>query len=1178
MTDALKLEPLSFPLTGLQLIEASAGTGKTYTITALYLRLLLGLSEASDGKPLGPEQILVVTFTEAATEELRDRIRSRISEARRAFQRGQAADPLIQTLVDSYPERERAVALLEMASRQMDEAAIFTIHGFCQRMLRQHAFESGGLFETELITDETPWLRQALLDFWRRTLYRLPDGIGVQLLSHWPTPDELLSELRAYLHTPQLQLRPNLADNDLVAAYRRRAEQLQAFRSVWRQNQDDLAALIAGSGVNKRSYTKKRIPEWLAKVDEFVAGEGEPSKDQRKALERFSQPQLDEASASNPPQHTLFEQVEALLAGEVPLREMILQRAFGQVQRSLAQAKAEQRLLAFDDLLSGLDRALQSDGQGLLAQAIRSQFPVALIDEFQDTDPLQYRIFSSLYTDRPGCGLIMIGDPKQAIYAFRGADIFTYIQARRSVAQPYTLDTNWRSTQAMISAVNRLFQQCPAPFIYDADIPFQPVRAAGKADKTPMTQAGRPLPALQFWHCDQLLSRGDYRSRYAAATACEIERLLAGDVQIGQAPLQAGEIAVLVRDRYEADAIRDALAERQIPCVYLSNRDSVFASAEAVDLYRILLAVQEPNDERALRAALACPLLQLDVPALETLNSDEQAWEAAVNEFGEYRDCWLRLGVLPMLHRLIHRRQLAVQLLQQPGGERRLTDLLHLGELLQQASTRIEGLAGLLRWLVDQLHQAGGAADDQLLRLESDRNLVTVVTIHKSKGLEYPVVFLPFASDFRAARSAFFHDEGLPVWSLDNNEEDLAKADGERLAEELRLLYVALTRAVYRCYVGVTDLKVGNARSSQLHRSALGHLLQRAERELPDALAALDGEAHGIAVDEPPQSVQQAELFASAEQSPAAELQARRFDGQINRDWRLSSYSALSQGGAHSGGHGAAAVAPEVVMPGLDLEVAAERLEQPVSDDEQDSIYSFPRGARAGTFLHSLFEELSFDRQGDDEAADWLAHQLVNEGYDPDQNGRWQSVLLQLRHDVLQADLDGNGLRLAGLSDDDRQVEMEFMLPVERLDAGRLNRLLRQHDPLSGRAGELQFEQLKGMLKGFIDLVFRVDGRYYIADYKSNHLGDRPEDYSGESLAQAMIEHRYDLQYQLYSLALHRLLAQRLPDYQPERHFGGVFYLFLRGMQAGSGNGVYFSRPDSVLIEQLDRMFHGGAE
>ena len=1169
MTNVLPLEPLTFPLKGMQLIEASAGTGKTYTITALYLRLLLGQGDISD-TPLGTDQILVVTFTEAATEELRDRIRSRIVDARNAFLLAEVSDPFLAQLKQNTTDITQALKLLEQAIRQMDEAAIFTIHGFCQRMLKQHAFESGSLFDNELTQDDQSLIRSAVIDFWRNVVYPLPEALSALVMQQWANPDGLMKEIRGLLNR-SVKLTPNLADIDLAQAFVERQLALNAFKQGWCENTDDLAELIKNSGVNKRSYTKANIPKWIAQVDEYAHSEHlEPSgKKLLTALEKLSVSGLQEKTPEGAqcPEHEIFEQIQNLLQGEIPVKEILLGRALDEVHKRLAKVKAQYQVQTFDDLLTDLHHALHGQSGTSLADAICDQFPVAMIDEFQDTDPLQYGIFSTLYKDINRHSLIMIGDPKQAIYAFRGADIFTYIQARRQVPQTYTLDTNWRSTTPMVAAVNYLFETADSAFIYDDDIPFMPVKAADKGQKRLSIQEQVP-PALTLWHqaCDEPLNNAQYLATYAQATAAEIDHLLSGDAEIDGRKLEGCDIAVLVRDRFEAEEIRRALAVYEHPCVYLSNKDSVFKSAEAQELSLLLSAIENPLNDRAARAALATEFMQLDMQALDALNHDELAWEKVITEFSEYREAWSKRGVLPMLNQLISQRNLAALTLEQSAGERRLTNVLHLAELLQQASAEREGISGLIRWFNERIAQPEGGSDEQILRLESERNLVSIVTVHKSKGLEYPVVFLPFACRFKEQKSAFYHDEsGAAILDLKAEPEALAEADKERLAEELRLLYVALTRAVYSCYIGISHIKIGNSKKSRLPDSALGYLLLQSGIELDEALQQLDQHS-AIQVISPPNYGGQKDLFALEEQTELT-LKARSFERKIDRDWRVSSYSALSR---HKSSH-------LLELPGLDLEVAGEgqaELEEVIPEGE--SIFTFPKGANAGTFLHTVFEEISFADYHQimacgDEYRVLLQEQLQVAGYELE----WQGVVEKLIADVLATDLNGQGLKLERVSDQNRLVEMEFMLSAEHITVGALESLIRRYDPLAAKATPVMFEPLKGHLKGFIDLLFRDGEQYYVLDYKSNHLGYEPASYTQEAIQESMIDHRYDLQYLLYSLAVHRLLKQRIPNYDYAVHFGGVFYLFLRGMDGSPQQAVFHCKPEQTLIEQLDQLFSG---
>ncbi|RQM65434.1 exodeoxyribonuclease V subunit beta [Aeromonas enteropelogenes] len=1183
------LNTLRFPLHGERLIEASAGTGKTYTIAGLYLRLLLGhgplIEEGEDAgqpsaheRPLSVTEILVVTFTEAATAELRGRIRGRIHEARLAFMRGQSGDALLAQLLAEVADHELAARRLLAAERQMDEAAVFTIHGFCQRMLKQNAFESGALFETEFLTDDSQLRLQAVSDYWRAEFYPVDKTLASAVRALWPSPAALLREMNGWLDNSELEMRPPAGDETLAARHQAAMARIEAVKREWLAQVDEVRRQTDG---HISRYTGKNYEGWLAKIADWAQDEASGYAIP-KELDRFGQTVLEEnlKKGGAVPTLPLFSEIDALLASRPGIRDLILQRAAKVVRSRMQASKRQAHQLSFDDLLKDLDGALGSSLGERLCERIRTTYRVAMIDEFQDTDPQQYRIFHRLYGGHQDTALLMIGDPKQAIYGFRGADIFTYIQARRNVSAHYTLGRNWRSSGALVAAVNGLFERAKDPFIYEADIPFLPVEAQGKSKA--LLLDGVTAPVLHCWQLtgQPTFNRGDYQSKMARATAAEIHRLLTlareGKALIGNEPVKAGDIAVLVRTGAEGKLVQQELARLAIASVYLSNRESVLEQVEAREILLILHACQNPSEERSLRAALATGLFDLDAKALDELASDERAWESAVQEFMEYRKVWHRRGVLAMLRALLHRRNLASSLLASPYGERRLTNFLHLGELLQQVSCELDGEYALLRWLGEAVNRQSGQDAEQILRLESERKLVQIVTIHKSKGLEYPLVFLPFICSHRSADTPLYHEADAAgnrtILDLTGAEDSLAEADKERLAEDLRLLYVALTRGVYATWLGLAPVRSGNGKSEKtdLHQTAIGYLLQKGEEgdaaTLATALSSLAEDLPGVAVGEP-SLTRPAPL--PAEEDQLGEPRVRRFGGTLERDWWISSYSGLAaQGHGHSKG--------VLANPGFDDEVVTEAAalaaEEPVQAP-QLSIFTFPKGARPGTLLHSLFETIDFESAAGEPLAQHIATLLAQDGFDES----WAQVLQQQVEAVLDTPLEtgfGEPVRLRDLAPERKQVELEFFLPMGRVTAPALTALCQQHDPLSRGNKPLSFATVQGMLKGFIDLVFEWQGRWYLLDYKSNHLGMSPADYSRPALEQAMVEHRYDLQYQLYSLALHRLLALRLPGYDFDQHFGGVFYLFLRGMPQG---GIFHTRPSRELVQGLDRLFSEGA-
>lgn len=987
MTDtAESLDPLRLPLIGERLIEASAGTGKTFTIAALYLRLLLGLGgEAAYPRAISVEELLVVTFTEAATEELRGRIRSNIHELRIACLRGESDNPLYSALLAEIADKDDAAKTLLLAERQMDEAAVFTIHGFCQRMLSLNAFESGMLFEQQLIEDESRLRYQACADFWRRHCYPLTRDIAAVIHDVWKGPRDLLKSLDRWLQGEAPQLKSPPAPNETLAErHQQIIARIDSLKQQWREQVGEIEGVLENSGLDRRKFNRGNQGKWMEKVNAW-AQEETLSYQLPDALEKFAQSFLLERTKAGgePPVHPLFSAVESLLASSLTLTDLVLARAMVEIRDAVAREKRRRGELGFDDMLSRLDEALRGDSGETLASAIRQRFPVAMIDEFQDTDPQQYRIFRRIWRRQPETALLLIGDPKQAIYAFRGADIFTYMKARGDVAAHYTLDTNWRSSPGMVGSVNRLFSLSDNPFMFH-EIPFLPVKAAAKNKGLRFTVDAADVPAMNVWLMPgDTVGSGDYQTFMAQLCATQIRDWLSAG-QRGRAllwrgetsrPVQASDITVLVRNRLEAAQVREALQTLGIPSVYLSNRDSVFETLEAQELLWLLQAVLAPERENTLRSALATSMFGLTALDIENLNQDEQAWDALVEEFSEYRQIWRQRGVMPMLRALMTARHIAENLLATRGGERRLTDILHISELLQEAASQLESEHALVRWLAQHIAEPDSNAASQQMRLESDKHLVQIVTIHKSKGLEYPLVWLPFIARFRKQDQAFYHDRETfaAVLDLGEDEASLELAEAERLAEDLRLLYVALTRAVWHCSLGVAPLSSRKSGNSDFHLSALGRLLQAGEAMDAAGLAArLADFCHGdIALQIP------GELDLTPWQAPAAtipRLSARELQRRIADDWRVTSYSGLQQHG-FSGG--------QDLLPRLDVDAAGvgEVVEEP-----QLTPHQFPRGAAPGTFLHSLFEELDFTQPVPE---GWMAEKLQLSGFD----AQWAPVL-----------------------------------------------------------------------------------------------------------------------------------------------------------------------------------------
>ena len=1431
--------PIDLPLAGggMTFIEASAGTGKTHALTTLVARLVI-----EEGWPL--DRILVVTFTRAATAELRDRIRrvlgvllaavkaralERDSEAQEQEQQ-QEIDPQARELLCAWERREGGIDLAQAARRlqaamhDIDRANVYTIHAFCQRVLADLAFESGFPFGCEVSGGDGEMVAGAVRDFWRRRLY----PASMLLTRHAVDSGFLPGGLTSWVSSRRAKTGVTILGGDPLpepieareAAWR---EVFEAVRVEWEQHRSSFRAeILEGRWLNRARYRRNRTERELAGIEALLAAP-EPRLPENDAVGRYGREQLSQVCKRNftLPENPLFDAFDRLEEASGELRSAYDQwlrwmrrEALAEVRESIRRRIRDDRRLAYDDLLIELHDALESAGGARLAGQIRHEFPCALIDEYQDTDPLQTRIFSRIYGEArtgaagegwaeegdptgvwgsrpsqpahaeaagqsdlageqdserdewiehgsasrsirtgrtPSGPFIVVGDPKQSIYRFRGADVFAYLAARRTARERLHLERNWRSVPALVEAVNAVFAGAVA--FVTPEIEYRPVAAARDGGNPLRIATGEGGGPLELWlyprsEEDKLLTKKDVNPVVAGATANEIVRLLElgarGEVAIEGEPLTGADIAVLVRTRDQGRLVAGALHERGVRSIEIDD-GSVFDTREAEQIERLLWALAEPRREMRVRGVLAGDLFGLDARALLALGDDEEAWSSWSERLAGWRTHWESRGIGSVLLHLFEGEGGARRLLGHRDGARRLTNYRHLAELLQEAETRERfAPAEIAAWLSHCRVQSDRRDDSVQLRIESDEQLVKILTMHGSKGLEFPVVFCPFAWDARSPRrrpeavDAVYHlgeaDDYREVLDLDPNERSESIERLEEFSESVRLLYVALTRAKYRCVVAW-----GQVRGAEhaplawlLHRSG-GSPVAMTERggsesgfgakgpgatvaapergpgaegpgaavaaperdsgmkgpeavvvepesslgtQRPDAsvtalkvvadrligLSAADwlGEIHAWArrfpdavsvnvLDPEPPPI----LAPVLCEGPPLALAAREPGRPLRRIRSLTSFSALAAEALSAGGgpgrppadrDDAEADRPDHDQREEPADASGEETDASGAMEHERTAFTFPRGPVAGSCLHRIFEQLDTSPEIGPEKldldeicrealedfgidGDWRPvartmvertramslHEPEREG--PGGEGGLSGSIESSGSDGSSGEADSVGaagsggeagsrrkvssdgevgpggasraVRAGGFRLDGpirRLVELEFHFPVEGLDRDRLAARLVEHgypDPFARPARSEAIESppppIHGFLRGYIDLVVEHAGRWYVLDYKSNWLGPGPGNYAPEALAATMGAGGYTFQSLIYLVALHRYLTVRLPGYEYERHVGGAFYLFVRGIDpaAGMRRGVYFDRPSAACLHALDDCFRG---
>lgn len=1179
----LVFDPLGTRLKGINLIEASAGTGKTYAITSLFLRLVTELN-------LMPEEILVVTFTDAATKELRERIRKRLRETRDFLAGSENSDTFLINLVNRPPEiwpgNETALRRIDAALSSFDTAAISTIHGFCAVTLQERAFESGSRFDTDLLADQSQLLQEIADDFWRISFFGETADLLIAIERKKWTPEKFATLLKSTISNPLVKILPEFTEEEYSFTGKRCFEVYASITREWQQRGGEIEEIITSHKGLSRSEKNYRlldaVPQLMADMRCYIA-EGNPY-NLFNNFDKFTSGyiQRQKMTRFEPPEDMFFDLCDELAQLVNSRLTQFLMQLFVFAEKELPKRKSKLNLRSYDDLLLDMYHALNGAAGEPLKHALRQRYKAALIDEFQDTDQIQYGIFESIHkgSELP---LFLIGDPKQAIYSFRGADVFAYLQARGGVASgnKYTMVENWRSVPGLVQAVNLLFSQQPEiPFLIE-HLDYPEVKAAKSSTTFAIDGDMDPAP-LQLWFFRRqeedrhLIPNVRANDRIITAVADEIASLLSGtthgNAASGTENISPEHIAVIVRSHKQAAAVLEALIERDIPAVVQSNK-SIFASDEAAELSTILAAIAGPSADACTRGALVTRILGFNGNDLmETLMSDSMSLEI-ISRFREYHALWVEKGFFPMFRVMLRKEGIRERLMALPGGERRLTNLQQCAELLHQRdSERRHGMDSLLTWFHEQIDSA--PEDDQYqLRLESDEKSVHIVTVHLSKGLEYPIVFCPFTwGGVREEREYALCHEGYSLVA-DFGSNDLARhstaAKEEALSENLRLLYVALTRAKYRCY-----LAWGKFRGAE--SSAPGYLLHCPEGSSGKSLLDLLGSAMKSLSDDEmisrcekiveegrgvisltvdPSHISKKSVHLQLQQQPSS---YRIFKGEIDASWKVSSFTSLAAGQKES-----------AELPDRDR-LAGNGDDTSKTAPDAGSFFTFPGGTRAGTALHAIFEELDFACAGDDELKPIVLKHLARAGFDTALSG----AVCAMVNRVLSVPIGEEGIKLSEIGLNDRLTELEFFLPLDLIDraglANILNRFGMENPLLSSIAKMLGFRDQQGILLGFMDLVFCHGGKYYIIDWKSNRLGNSIECYDREGMAREMVRHLYPLQYLLYTVALNRYLTNRDPSYTYAEHFGGVHYIFLRGVDPVNPEyGIFSDKPSEQLILEL---------
>ncbi len=1102
-----KFDVNSIVLSGNNLIEASAGTGKTYSIGLLALRLLLE-------KDIKIEEILMVTFTNSAVAELEIRIRHFLKLAQRYILNQDEIDTSISNIIDNaikQKSKEEINTLLSNAILFLDETAIYTIHGFCQLTLSEFAFDTKQLFNTELIENQNPIIENAVNDFWRNEITVLDTGI-IEVLKEKLLTRELLIEFsKNIFNGKQLSVRNSIDRNNILSQIHSFKKQIESQKKYLHDSIVSSWELIKSTKIHKGTKLYKSIAKGKEEFrnELLIAYKNNPEANYLKNLS-FLLPTLENIVT----QETTFSDYKMDVFID------FLSRAEVFIKSEVAKKKNRNQVLSFNDLIEKLHISLVKEDNVSLKQSLCNKYRAVFIDEFQDTDHLQYQIFHKAFIDNCDSIVFFIGDPKQSIYAWRGADLKTYIKAQNDIGEnKFTMKSNFRSTSQLISAMNDFFplgKSCrpgtvaPDPFCSE-EIKYEKVVAGNNSLEHLINKEELATSFDIVIHSERKRKKDLFES-----AGMEIVDLLANhhlSKGNNKTEVKPKNICVLVRTRSETKVMKNVLNQYNIPAIIVDDT-KIMETDEARNLFYTLYAIDK-NDTHSISRALLSPFTAFSIEDIKNLNMDYYR-----TVFSDLQETWENTGIYSVILRFLDKFGVRNNLLDtdNPKGNRIYTNLMHLAEILNdQEFNNNFSPENLLDWF-QKSREGYELTTDYEQRIESDDDAVEIMTIHKSKGLSFDIVVLPYLNlkiknINNNAPITYLNDEGF-FMSYHKTEEEKALYNFQNEQENRRLLYVAITRAVYKCIIHFDEQK--------------GTL----KNFVPNI------NSKNICIREP----KEAYTFRYESQEHVTNRgEGLRFQGKLNDSWRLTSYTALDN-------HTRALSKRKKT----DLDKLKEY--------DTFIFVSLKKGAQTGIILHSIFEKIDFTN--DKYWIKEIEKDLMVFGRDSSEI-KVEQYLELIRH-TLMVELKPDGFSLSEVSNAKRFNELEFYFSFDKWNPIELRKIF--------PGISIDSNQIQGVMHGFIDLLFEYNGKFYILDWKSNHLGMGLEYYINDNIEEAMTENNYHLQYIVYTIAAIRFLENRITEFDYDKHFGGVYYLFLRGIRKDKDTGIFFNRLTKDKVEMIESM------
>ncbi|WP_343152545.1 exodeoxyribonuclease V subunit beta [Buchnera aphidicola] len=1158
-------EIFNFLLEGKHVIEASAGTGKTFFIVLTYIRLILGINIKKEKNPLSVKKILVLTFNKSAKEEIFKRIKKTIQELKLAILKKKINNNNIIVFINKIKNFELAKALLLKAEFDLDQAKIFTIDSFFFKTLNYYTFH---LSSQNNIKNERNMYLETTIDFWRKQCFLLPKNLLNIIYKKWKNPLNLFKEIEPWINyqknNPYLKIKKKYC---VINLHKKNIKKINFFKKSWLGVSKKIFNSIDEFIINKRIFNKRNKKRWINIINKWAI---EKTVDYfiPKELSYFKKKINKTKNKKNKTLYNFFIFTEFFLKENFSIKKEFILLSIKNVIHYTNLRKKNIGYLEYSDVSNLLFKELKKKKNNFLRK-ISKDFSAVLIDEFQDINFQQHKIIKKIFYERKNIFLLLIGDPKQSIYNFRGANIFSYFQSKSEIKSHFFLEKNWRSTPSIINNINLLFSRIKNPFL-NSKIKFIPSTffKKNKYNYFKINNIIQPSFSI-FINSNEIISKRNYEEWISKECAKSIsywlERGRSGNATISIKnkikSISEKDIVVIVKNKIEAICIQDALKKNNVPSIYLSNKKNIFDTLEAKELFWILTAILDSKNEKKLKRALCTNLLENDSNQINKIFLNLEYWSSTINKFYHFYKIWEKLGIFSLIKHLIKIKKKKINLNEKKENIFNVNNFLHLGKIIDEKYFLLNEKKILVYWLEGKINNIDYLPKNNFVQNPDSNNSVKIISIHKSKGLEFPLVWIPFIMNYKKRKIGLYPNKKNQFRiNLEENSKKSKLVDKERLSEDMRLLYVALTRTIIHCSLGIARVQTIRKKKynifSNVHHSAFGYLLQRGKK---CNLSIFKKNLKEI------QKYEDIKFFSNFKEKIFQKkinvnipINVKKFNRKILNYWDITSFSKLQK--------------ENLVLTNKKKKNSNAKIIN-VSNDTL-SPYYFPRGVEFGSLLHNILKKCKFNDKIND-------YHILKEISKVKLNKEWIPIIKNWMYQIFQKKINNYGLKLSNLKENEYLKELKFFYPIKKIiNDYKFNKIIKLFRLKNQEIPLFNFEKKKGMLTGFIDLIFFSNKKYYILEYKSNWLGYDNSFYSKKNIKSEIIKHRYDIQSLLYIIALNRYLKNKIKKYNFNQNFGGFYFLFIRGMyleknKTNENNGIYHFLPKENCINKLDNFFKG---